>query len=123
GTASGRLLRATGSGAEAVIRLREAEELTIGNNVPVHRTRVLRELSAALELTGDVGGSLRAFRLYHQLSEQLRDRDAERQAQALNGRLAIERAQHAAEVERLRSAWLEEQNRTLAEHALEAGLT
>jgi diguanylate cyclase (GGDEF)-like protein len=120
---SGRLLRATGRGAEAAARLSEAEQLTIDNNLPVHRTRVLRELSAALELAGDLVGSLRAFRLYHQLGEQLRDRDAERQAQALNGRLAVERAEHAAEVERLRAAWLEEQNRILAEHALEDGLT
>jgi diguanylate cyclase (GGDEF)-like protein len=119
----GRLLRATDSGAEAAARLRQAEQLTIDSNLPVHRTRVLRELSAALELAGDLVGSLRAFRLYHQLAEQLRDRDAERQAQALNGRLAVERAQHAAEVERLRATWLEEQNRILAEHALEDGLT
>lgn len=119
----GRLLRVTGSGAEAAARLREAEQLTIDNNVPVHRARVLRELAAALELAGDLVGSLRAFRLHHQLAEQLRDRDAERQAQALNGRLAVERAQHTAEVERLRAAWLEEQNRTLAEHALEDSLT
>jgi len=121
--ALGRVLRVTGVGGEAVARLREAERIAVENDRPVHRARVLNELSLAQEAAGDVAGSLKTFRLYHQLSEQLRDRAAERQAEALNGRLALERAEHAAEVERLRAAWLEEQNRTLSEHALQDGLT
>jgi len=121
--ALGRVLRSTGAASEAVARLHEAERLAVENDRPVHRARVLNELSLAQEAQGDLAGSLRTCRLHHRLSEQLRDRAAERQAQALSTRLALERAEHAAEVERLRAAWLEEQNRTLSLHALQDGLT
>jgi diguanylate cyclase (GGDEF)-like protein len=121
--ALGRVLRVTGAGSDAVARLREAERLAVDNDRPIHRARALSELSLAQETDGDIAGSLKTFRLYHQLSEQLRDRAAERQAEALNSRLALERAEHAAEVERLRAVWLEEQNRTLSVHALQDGLT
>lgn len=121
--ARGRVLRATGAGSRAVARLREAERLAADNDRPVHRARALKELSLAQEADGDMAGSLKTFRLYHELSEQLSDRAAERQAEALNSRLAVERAEHAAKVEQLRAAWLEEQNRTLSEHALQDGLT
>jgi len=121
--ALGRVLRVIGAGSEAVARLREAERIAVENDRPVHRARVLNELSLAQEVEGDLAGSLRTFRLYHQLSEELRDRAAERQAQALNSRLAVERAEHAAKVERLRATWLEEQNRTLSVHAFQDGLT
>jgi diguanylate cyclase len=121
--ALGRVLRVTGAVGEAVAQLREAERIAVDNDRPVHRARVLSELSLAQEAGADLAGSLKTFRLYHQLSEQLRDRAAERRAQALNSRLEVERAEHAAQVERLRAAWLEEQNRTLSEHALQDGLT
>ena len=119
----GRTLRITGAASDAVSRLREAERLALESDRPIHRARVLRELSLAQEAEGDLEGSLTTFRLYHRLSEELRDRAAERQAQALNSRLALERAEHAAEVEHLRAVWLEEQNRTLSVHALQDGLT
>jgi diguanylate cyclase (GGDEF)-like protein len=121
--ALGRVLRITGDASAAADRLREAERIAIDNDRPVHRARVLTELSLAQEADGDIAGALKTSRLHHQLSEQLRDRAAERQAQALNTRLALERAEHAAEVERLRAAWLEDQNRTLSLHALQDGLT
>jgi len=121
--ALGRALRATGAASGAIAHLREAERLALESDRPVHRARVLRELSLAQEAGGDDAGSLATFRLYHRLSEELRDRAADRQAQALNSRWALERAEHATEVERLRAAWLEEQNRTLSVHALQDGLT
>lgn len=119
----GRLLCATGAADQAVPRLEQAARLARDNSLPVNHLRALKQLSLAHERCGDLVAALSTFRAFHELDEQLRDEDAQRQARALNSRLAVERAEHAAQVERLRSAWLQEQNTLLAAHALQDGLT
>lgn len=119
----GRLSCATAAPDQAVLQLEQAAQLARDNSLPVSQMRALKELSSAHELGGDLAAALRTFRAYHELAEQLRDDDAQRQARAVSSRLAVERAEHAAEVERLRSVWLEEQNTLLAAQALQDGLT
>ncbi len=119
----GRLHCATGAPDQAVLQLEQAAQLARDYALPVNHMRALKGLSAAQELGGDLAAALRTFRAYHDLAEQLRDDDAQRQARAVSSRLAVERAEHAAQVERLRSAWLQEQNTLLAAQALQDGLT
>ncbi len=119
----GRLSCATGAPDQAVLQLQQAAQLAQDHSLPVSQMRALKELSSAQELGGDLAAALRTFRAYNELAEQLRDDDAQRQARTVSSRLAVERAEHAAQVERLRSAWLEEQNTLLAAQALQDGLT
>lgn len=122
-TGLGRLSCAVGAPGRAVRQFEQAAQLARDNSLPVKHLRALRGLASALEQGGDLAGALRTLRAHHELSEQLHDDDAQRQARNLTSRLALERAEHAAQVERLRSAWLEEQNALLAAHALQDGLT
>ncbi|MFN8961213.1 MAG: hypothetical protein ACK5YV_06590, partial [Betaproteobacteria bacterium] len=98
-TLRARLLRLTGRMSEAIAEL-QAEPLD--DLTPFDRTGILEELIATQEAAGDLAGALASFRRYHELTLQARDQSAEQRGQVLNARLELERAQHKAEIERLR---------------------
>ncbi|MFO0204571.1 MAG: GGDEF domain-containing protein, partial [Betaproteobacteria bacterium] len=68
-------------------------------------------------------GALASFRRYHELTLQARDQSAEQRGQVLNARLELERAQHKAEIERLRAEQLTLRNEELARQAHMDALT
>ncbi|MCA3223789.1 MAG: hypothetical protein ING41_15585, partial [Burkholderiales bacterium] len=99
-TLRARLLRLTGRTSEAIAEL-QAEPLD--DLTPFDRTGILEELVVAQEAAGDLSGALASFRRYHELTLQARDQSAEQRGQVLHARLELERAQHKAEIERLRA--------------------
>ena len=119
-TLQSRLLRLTGRAAEAIAEL-QAEPL---DDLPAaDRIQILEELIAAQEAAGDFAGALTSFRRYHELTLQARDQSAEQRGQVLNARLELERAQHKAEIERLRAEQLTVRNEELARQAHMDALT
>jgi diguanylate cyclase (GGDEF)-like protein len=115
-----RLLRLTGRAAEATAEL-QAEPVD-DLSAPDH-IQILEELIAAQEAAGDLSGALASFRRYHELTLQARDQSAEQRGQVLNARLELERAQHKAEIERLRAEQLTLRNEELARQAHMDALT
>ncbi|MFN7433922.1 MAG: diguanylate cyclase [Betaproteobacteria bacterium] len=115
-----RLLRLTGRAAEAVAEL---QAVSLGDLAAPDRVRVLDELVLAKEAAGDLAGALTSFRRYHELTLQARDQSAEQRGQVLNARLELERAQHKAEIERLRAEQLTLRNEELARQAHMDALT
>jgi diguanylate cyclase (GGDEF)-like protein len=119
-TLRARLLRLTGRTSEAIAEL-QAEPLD--DLTPFDRTGILEELVAAQEAAGDLSGALASFRRYHELTLQARDQSAEQRGQVLHARLELERAQHKAEIERLRAEQLILRNEELARQAHMDALT
>ena len=119
-TLRARLLRLTGRTTEAIAEL-QAEPLD--DLTPFDRTGILEELIAAQEAAVDFAGALTSFRRYHELTLQARDQSAEQRGQVLNARLELERAQHKAEIERLRAEQLTLRNEELARQAHMDALT
>ena len=115
-----RLLRLTGRAAEATAEL-QAEPVD-DLSAPDH-IQILEELIAAQEAAGDLSGALASFRRFHELTLQARDQSAEQRGQVLNARLELERAQHKAEIERLRAEQLTLRNEELARQAHMDALT
>jgi len=113
-TLRARLLRLTGRVAEATAEL-QAEPLD--DLSAADRIQILEELIATQEAAGDLSGALASFRRYHELTLQARDQSAEQRGQVLNARLELERAQHKAEIERLRAEQLTLRNEELARQA------
>jgi diguanylate cyclase (GGDEF)-like protein len=119
-TLRARLLRLTGRTSEAIAEL-QAEPLDDLSHAD--RVSVLEELTAAQEAAGDLSGALASFRRYHELTLQARDQSAEQRGQVLHARLELERAQHKAEIERLRAEQLTLRNEELARQAHMDALT
>ncbi|MCZ8258049.1 MAG: diguanylate cyclase [Inhella sp.] len=119
-TLRSRLLRLSGRASEAIVEL-QAEPLD--DMAHVDRVSVLEELIATQEAAGDWSGALASFRRYHELTLQARDQSAEQRGQVLNARLELERAQHKAEIERLRAERLTTQNTALERLATLDALT
>ena len=115
-----RLLRLTGCASDAMAEL-QAEALD--DLAAPDRVRVLDELVLAKEAAGDLSGALASFRRFHELTLQARDQSAEQRGQVLNARLELERAQHKAEIERLRAEQLTLRNEELARQAHMDALT
>lgn len=110
-----RVLRLTGRPEEAVAELRATlRESESGRHAPADRALLLEELVSAQEDAGDPAGALQTFREFHELTLTVRDQAAEQRGQALNARMEVERAQHTAELERLRAEQLELRNEELA---------
>lgn len=115
-----RLLRLTGRTVDAMAEL-QAEPL---DDLPASdRVRVLEELVSAQEAAGDFAGALESFRQFHELTLRARDQATEQRGQVLNARLELERAQHKAEIERLRAEELTLRNEDLARQAIMDALT
>jgi diguanylate cyclase (GGDEF)-like protein len=119
-TLRARLLRLSGRASDAMAEL-QAEALD--DLAAPDRVRVLDELVLAQEAAGDLSGALASFRRYHELTLQARDQAAEQRGQVLNARLELERAQHKAEIERLRAEQLTLRNEELARQAHMDALT
>jgi diguanylate cyclase (GGDEF)-like protein len=119
-TLRARLLRLTGRTSEAIAEL-QAEPLD--DLTPFDRTGILEELIATQEAAADLAGALASFRRYHELTLQARDQSAEQRGQVLHARLELERAQHKAEIERLRAEQLTLRNEELARQAHMDALT
>ena len=115
-----RLLRLTGCASDAMAEL-QAEALD--DLAAPDRVRVLDELIATQEAAADLSGALASFRRYHELTLQARDQSAEQRGQVLHARLELERAQHKAEIERLRAEQLTLRNEELARQAHMDALT
>ncbi|MFN9572399.1 MAG: hypothetical protein ACK58P_05030, partial [Betaproteobacteria bacterium] len=113
-TLRARLLRLTGRTSEAITELQTELQDDL---VAFARVEVIEELIAAQEAAGDLAGALASFRRYHELTLQARDQSAEQRGQVLNARLELERAQHKAEIERLRAEQLTLRNEELARQA------
>jgi diguanylate cyclase (GGDEF)-like protein len=119
-TLRARLLRLTGRASEAIAELQAAPQ----DELPAFdRLQILEELVAAQEAAADLAGALASFRRYHELTLQARDQSAEQRSQVLNARLELERAQHKAEIERLRAEQLILRNEELARQAHMDALT
>ena len=115
-----RLLRLTGRTVDAMAEL-QAEPL---DDLPASdRVRVLEELVSAQEAAGDFAGALESFRQFHELTLRAREQATEQRGQVLNARLELERAQHKAEIERLRAEELTLRNEDLARQAIMDALT
>jgi len=119
-TLRARLLRLTGRASEAIAELQAAPHDELPHS---DRLRVLEELVAAQEAAADLSGALASFRRYHELTLQARDQSAEQRGQVLHARLELERAQHKAEIERLRAEQLTRRNEELARQAHMDALT
>ncbi|MFO0205287.1 MAG: tetratricopeptide repeat protein, partial [Betaproteobacteria bacterium] len=113
-TLRSRLLRLTGRASEAI---GELQAVALDDLSRYDRASVLEELVVAQEAAGDLSGALTSFRRYHELTLQARDQSAEQRGQVLNARLELERAQHKAEIERLRAEQLTLRNEELARQA------
>jgi diguanylate cyclase (GGDEF)-like protein len=118
-----RLLRADSRHDAAIAVLHQAQVLCEEQERPVERLKVLRELGGAQEAVGDLPGALRTLRELHRAALRTRDLEAERRAHVVQAQMDVERARHTAEVERLRSARLEQQNLALSRLAQEDELT
>jgi diguanylate cyclase (GGDEF)-like protein len=119
-TLRSRLLRLTGRASEAI---GELQAVALDDLSRYDRASVLEELVVAQEAAGDLSGALASFRRYHELTLQARDQSAEQRGQVLNARLELERAQHKAEIERLRAEQLILRNEELARQAHMDALT
>jgi len=117
------LLRAEGRPHEAITVLREALARCEEKDHPRDRQKVLADLERSQEAVGDLAGALQTLRELHRSMMRTRDVEAERRAHVVQARMDVERARHAAEVERLRATRLEQQNRTLSRLAQEDDLT
>ncbi|MFN7547831.1 MAG: diguanylate cyclase [Pseudomonadota bacterium] len=115
-----RLLRLTGHASESVAGL---QAVPLDDLTAVDQVSVLEELISTQESAGDLAGALASFRRYHELTLQARDQTAEQRGQVLNARLELERAQHQAEIERLRAEQLTLRNEELARQAHTDALT
>ncbi|MFO0208550.1 MAG: hypothetical protein ACK54L_20825, partial [Betaproteobacteria bacterium] len=113
-TLRARLLRLTGRPAEAVAEL---QAVPLDDLAHSDRVGLLEELVHVQQAAGDLAGALASFRRYHELTLQARDQSAEQRGQVLNARLELERAQHKAEIERLRAEQLTLRNEELARQA------
>jgi len=109
-----RLLRLTGRTTEAIAEL---QSVSLEALPQFDRVGILDELVSSHEALGDFAGALTSFRRYHELTLQARDQSAEQRGQVLNARLELERAQHKAEIERLRAEQLTLRNEELARQA------
>ncbi|HEY6793769.1 MAG TPA: tetratricopeptide repeat-containing diguanylate cyclase [Kineosporiaceae bacterium] len=118
-----RLLRAGGRPGSAIQVLREALALCEEHARPLERLKVLRDLEGAQEAIGDLSGALHTMRELHRAALAMRDQETERRAHVVQAQLDVERARHIAEMERLRSARLEQQNVALSRLAREDDLT
>jgi diguanylate cyclase (GGDEF)-like protein len=119
-TLRARLLRLSGRTSEAITEL---HAVPLDDLAHFDRVSVLEELVHAQEAAGDLSGALASFRRYHELTLQARDQSAEQRGQVLNARLELERAQHQAEIERLRAEQLTLRNEELARQAHMDALT
>jgi hypothetical protein len=114
------LLRLTGRAAEAA----DALQVELLDELPaIDRLQILEELVCAQEATGRWGDALKSFRRFHELTLHVRNQAAEQRGQVLNARLELERAQHKAEIERLRAERLTTQNAALERLATLDALT
>jgi diguanylate cyclase (GGDEF)-like protein len=119
-----RLLRLRGQPEAAIDELRSAlSRCEQAELPPVERLPILDELIVTQEAVGDLAGALRTFREFHDLTLHVRDQKAGQRAQVLNAGMQVERAEHAAQVERLRAERLERDNRKLAEQLHSDALT
>ncbi|MFI2754276.1 diguanylate cyclase [Cellulomonas sp. P22] len=119
----GRWRRMRGEHDLAVAELEAGLALAAGDDRPFERLDLLAELVVAQEQQGDHRAALATHREYHALVLRQRDEAAANRARLLNSRLDIDRARLEAEAERLRSAQLELDNRTLAYEATHDSLT
>lgn len=107
----------------AIEILREALLLCDEHVRKPDRLTVLRDLEDALESIGDLAGALQTFREFHRATIELRDQETERRIHVAQARMDVERIRYEAELERLRSAHLEQQNLLLSRLAQEDDLT
>ena len=115
-----RLLWLSGRTGDAMVALHSQSQ----GELPDHdRLRVLQELVSVHEAAGQSAGALRHLQSLHELTLKVRDHAAEQRAQVLQAQVELERAQHKAEVERLRAEDLMLRNVELARLATMDALT
>lgn len=114
----GEQLPAIQSGMEALSAFKR-----VGSTVEVCET--LGRLADYCERVGDIRAAFDYYKRYRDLDDELRTRAAERRSQILGRKLELEKARHEAELLKLRSDVLSQQNQTLqkmAEKHLEEAL-
>ncbi|WP_231494986.1 GGDEF domain-containing protein [Cellulomonas sp. KRMCY2] len=121
--ARGRLHRRLGESDAAITALEAGLALGDDRARPFERAGLLSELVEIHEERGEHALALAAHRRLLTATLDQRDDAAGRRARALNSRLDLERAQVAAQAERLRSERLELLNRELAHYANHDALT
>jgi diguanylate cyclase (GGDEF)-like protein len=87
----------------------------VGSTVEVCET--LGRLAEFCERVGDIRAAFDYYKRYRDLDDELRTRAAERRSQILGRKLELEKARHEAELLKLRSEFLSQQNQTLQKMA------